>query len=157
MSAIIEILEQVGALLKDDHFVYSSGKHGDIYINKNDLFAYTRAIEHAGKLLAEKYKNLGIDTVAGPAMCGILPAHWVAYHLSQLQDKEIFGVFAERDASNDFAFKRGYGRFIAGKNVLLIDDIATSGATLKKAIMTIRASGGTVISATSLSIAILRQ
>ena len=147
MSTINEILGQVGALLTDDHFVYSSGKHGDIYINKNDLFAYTHAIEQAGKLLAEKYQDLNIDTVAGPVMCGILPAHWTAYHLSRLQNKEVFGVFAERDTNNTFAFKRGYDRFITGKNVLLIDDISTSGATLKKTITTIQSNGGKIVAA----------
>ena len=57
MSTVVEILGQVGALLTDDHFVYSSGKHGDIYINKNDLFAYTRAIEQTGVLLAENVQR----------------------------------------------------------------------------------------------------
>ena len=80
-------------------------------------------------------------------MCGILPAHWTAYHLSRLQNNEVFAVFAERDANNGFAFKRGYDRFIVGKNVLLIDDITTSGATLKKTIASIQSAGGTVVAA----------
>ncbi len=147
---ILEILEQIGAFLRDDHFVYSSGKHGAIYINKNDLFAHTRATEQAAKFLAEKYRELEVDCVAGPAMCGVIPAHWVAYHLSGLQSKEIFGVFAEPDASKNFVFERGFDKFVRGKSVLIVDDIATSGNTLKKFIQTIRTTGGNVIAASVL-------
>src|SRR5262249_25894557 len=144
VTTVIEMLEEIGALLKNDHFVYSSGKHGDVYINKNDLFAYTRTMEAAGKLLAEKYQAMEIDSVAGPVMCGIIPAHWVAYHLSNFKNREIFGVFAERNADKLFEFMRGYEKFISGKKVLLVDDIATSGSTLKKFIQTIKEAGGTV-------------
>ncbi len=148
--SIIQILEDIGAFLKDDHFVYSSGKHGDIYINKNILFAHTRACDQAGRLMAEKFSRLDIDTVAGPIMCGILPAHWTAYHLSLLKGREVHGVFAERDASKNFQFDRGYDEFIAGKNVLAVDDITTSGATMKKFIDLVRATGGNVVNASVL-------
>ncbi len=150
MSTIIQILEEIGAFLSDDHFVYSSGKHGSIYINKNDLFAHTRACDDAGKLLAEKYQDAAIDTVAGPSMCGIIPAHWTAYHISRLKGKEVFGVFGERDSNKNFVFQRGYDKFIMGKNVLLVDDITTSGATIKKFAQTIKACGGNLVSATVL-------
>lgn len=134
-------------MLQGDHFVYSSGKHGDVYINKNDLFAFTRACCSAGKLMAELFSGSVIDTVAGPAMCGILPAHWTAFHLSNLQNKEIYGIFAERDSAAPFAFKRGYDKFIAGKNVLIVDDIANSGGTLKKFVQVVKAAGGNVVAA----------
>lgn len=139
------MLENIDAFLKDDHFVYSSGKHGDVYINKNDLFAYTRTMCSAGILLAEKYLDSAIDTVVGPAMCGVIPAHCVAYQLSQHQKKEIFGIFAERNSQNDFEFKRGYEKFVAGKNVLIVDDITNSGTTIKKLIKAVQSIGGNII------------
>ncbi|MBX9694478.1 MAG: phosphoribosyltransferase [Cyanobacteria bacterium] len=142
-----EILERTGALLKNDHFVYSSGKHGDIYINKNDLFAHTEASEQAGKLFAETYQDLDIDSVIGPAICGIIPAHWTAYHLSHLRKKKVCGVFGERDSEKNFFIGRGYDQFVKGKNILIIDDIATSGSTLKKFINTVRTAGGNIMAA----------
>ncbi|MBY0551792.1 MAG: hypothetical protein K2W95_31200 [Candidatus Obscuribacterales bacterium] len=144
---ILQILNKTGAMLKGDHFVYSSGKHGDVYINKNDLFAFTRACCAAGKLLAERFSKTDVDTVAGPAMCGVLPAQWTAFHLSNQQDKEVYGIFAERDSEAAFVFKRGYDKFISGKNVLIVDDIANSGGTLKKFIQVVKAAGGNVVAA----------
>ena len=145
--AILNLLNQTGAMLTGDHFVYSSGKHGDVYINKNDLFAFTRVCGEAGRLMADRFKDSAIDVVAGPVMCGILPAQWTAWHLSNLQDKEIYSVFAERDSASPFAFKRGYEKFIAGKSVLIVDDISNSGGTLKRFVDVVVAAGGKVTAA----------
>lgn len=142
-----EILERTRVFLKNDHFVYSSGKHGSIYVNKNDLFAFTRASEQLGKHLAEHFRHQKIDTVAGPAMCGIIPAHWVAFYLSMFHEREVFGIFAERGADKEFEFKRGFDAYVTHKRVLIIDDIATSGNTLRKFRDTITALGGEVVGA----------
>ncbi len=144
---ILQILNQTQSMLQGDHFVYSSGKHGDVYINKNDLFAFTRACGSAGKLMAELFAGSNVDTVAGPAMCGVLPAQWTAFHLSNIKNKEIYGIFAERDHSGPFVFKRGYDKFISGKNVLIVDDIANSGGTLKKFVQVVKGAGGNVVAA----------
>lgn len=147
MTEVLQILNSIGAVLQDDHFVYSSGKHGSIYINKNDVFAYTTSMETLGRMIAERHRHLDIDTVAGPAMCGVIPANRVAYNLCQLQNKEVVGVFAEANSSKEFHFLRGYEKFISGKNVLIVDDITTSGATLKKVIQVVGNLGGNVVGA----------
>src|SRR3989338_8246250 len=53
---IIKILKNVGAILTDDHFVYTSGKHGSVYINKDFLYPHTKETSHIGRMFAEKYR-----------------------------------------------------------------------------------------------------
>ena len=55
---IIKILKKVHAILTDDHFVYTSGKHGSVYINKDFLYPHTKETSLVGKMFAEKMKNL---------------------------------------------------------------------------------------------------
>lgn len=68
---VVEILKNVGAVMTDDHFVYTSGKHGSVYINKDALYPHTAETSRVGELFAEKFKDLDIDVVAGPALGGI--------------------------------------------------------------------------------------
>lgn len=147
MKNIIEIFKNIDAFLDNDHFVYSSGKHGEIYINKNDLFANPEVMSEAGSLLAQKAKDKDIDTVAGPAICGILPAHWTAFHLSKIKNNKINTVFGEHAGNKEFEIKRGYKKYIENKRVLLVDDITTSGGTIKRFGKTIDDLGGKVVGA----------
>lgn len=145
MTSVVELFKKIGAYLDSDHFVYSSGRHGEIYLNKNDLFAYTDVLEQANRMLAMQFGEAEVDTVLGVAMCGILPARGVAQHLSQIKGKTIHNVFAEKDANKQFFLGRGYEKFVKGKKVLIVDDIATSGSTARKAIELVKRLGGEVI------------
>ncbi len=96
MKNVIEILKSVQAILADDHFVYTSGLHGDIYINKDALYPHTTAASEVGKLFAEKAKNMEVDVVAAPALGGIILSQWTAFHLSKILQKEVLGVYTEK-------------------------------------------------------------
>lgn len=144
MSQAIDILKSLGAVLTDDHFVYTSGKHGEIYINKDALYPHPKEVSQMGQLFAEKYAGLEIDTVAAPALGGIILSTWTAHHLTQLKGKEVAGVYAEKMPDKTMAFTRGYDAFIRGKNVLVIEDLATTGGSVKKVVDLVRATGGTV-------------
>ncbi|HBU21471.1 TPA: phosphoribosyltransferase, partial [Candidatus Beckwithbacteria bacterium] len=37
MNDVVAILKRIGAVITNDHFVYTSGKHGEVYINKDAL------------------------------------------------------------------------------------------------------------------------
>ena len=41
-SEIVQILKKIGAVITGDHFVYTSGKHGSVYINKDALYPHTK-------------------------------------------------------------------------------------------------------------------
>ncbi len=143
---IIEILKKVNAVMTDDHFVYTSGKHGEVYVNKDAIYPHPEEVSQVGQLFAEKYKEAEIDVVAAPALGGIILSTWTAYHLTKLKGKEILGVYAEKMPDKSMAFTRGYDALIRGKNVLVIEDLSTTGGSVKKVVDLVRETGGTVVS-----------
>lgn len=147
MSKIKSLLESVGALYADDHFVYTSGKHGSFYINKDSLYPHSKVTSQVCKILAQKCLdvNLKIDTVVAPALGGIILSQWISYHLSDLSDHEIAGVYAEKDGAGGFIFTRGYDTFVTGKNVLVVEDLTNTGGSVKKVVDTVRDYDGKVV------------
>ncbi|MFZ5845568.1 MAG: orotate phosphoribosyltransferase [Patescibacteria group bacterium] len=142
---VVKILKKVGAVLTDDHFVYTSGKHGSIYINKDALYPHTGESSQVGKLFATKFKNKAVDVIVAPALGGIVLSQWAAYHLSQLKKREILGLYTEKTPEKEQVFSRGYDKFVKGKKVLVIEDITTTGGSVKKVVEAVRAAGGRVI------------
>jgi len=142
---VVEILKSVGAVMTDDHFVYTSGKHGDVYINKDALYPHTQATSQICKLFAERCKDMDIDTVAAPALGGIILSQWIAFHLSEMKGHEVAGVYAEKMPDKSFAFTRGYDAFIKGKKVLVIEDLTNTGGSVKKIVDVVRAAGGIIV------------
>lgn len=147
MPDIQQILKDVGAIITESHIVYTSGKHGSIYINKDALYPHTEVTSDICKMFAEKYKDADIDVVVGPALGGIILSQWVAHHLSAIQGKEILAVFAEKNAQKNLIFTRGYDALIKGKNVLIVEDITNTGGSMKKVIKTVQDAGGNVVAA----------
>lgn len=138
--------------MTDDHFVYTSGKHGSVYINKDFLYPHTRQTARVGKMFAEKFKNKAIDVVAAPAVGGTILCTWTAYYLSKLKGKEVLSVYTEKDKGTTASavdsgqiFRRGYDRFIKGKNVLVLEDLTTTGISVKKTVEAVKKAGGKVV------------
>lgn len=144
-NEVIELLKKTGAILANSHFVGNSGKHFDTYINKDALYPHTKETSRIGELFAKKNKDLDIDVVAAPALGGIILSTWTAYHLSKLKNKEILGVYAEKDEHENHIFTRGYDKLIKGKKVLIIEDITQTGGSVKKIINLVKKAGGTVV------------
>lgn len=149
---VVSILKKIGAVLTNDHFVYTSGKHGSVYINKDALYPHTKEASRVGQLFAEKFKDADIEVVAAPAVGGTILSQWTAYHLSKLKGKEILSAYTEKDkgttasaAESEQLFRRGYDKIVAGKNVLVIEDLTTTGMSVKKVVDAVRAIGGKVI------------
>ena len=145
MSNVVDILKKVGAVITDDHFVYTSGKHGSVYVNKDAVYPHTEETSQIGKLFAEKFKDMDIDVVAAPALGGIILSQWVAYHLSKLKGKEVLGVYTEKTPDKQMIFTQGYDKLVKGKNVLVIEDLTTTGGSVRKVVDTVKAIGGNVV------------
>lgn len=145
MDNVLDILKKVGAVLTDDHFVYTSGKHGAVYINKDALYPHTEETSQVGMMLAKKAKDLDIDVVVGPALGGIILSTWTAYHLSSLKSKEILGVYTEKDENKNQVFTRNYDKLVKDKNVLVIEDLTTTGGSVAKVVETVKKAGGRVV------------
>ncbi len=142
---VIDILKNVGAVITDSHFVYTSGKHGSVYINKDALYPHTAETSQVGQMFAKKFKDVDIDVVAAPALGGIILSQWTAYHLSKLKGKEVFGVYTEKTLEKNQVFTRGYDTLVKGKNVLVIEDLTTTGGSVRKVVDSVKAAGGNVI------------
>ncbi len=135
---IKKILEETNAVVTDDHFVYASKMHGHTYVNKDAAFAHPVQIEKIGRAMAEKFVDENIEVVIGPVVGGALLAQWTAWHLTKLCGREVLAVFAdkgEKDADGDtFVIKRGYDALIKGKRTLLVEDVLTTGGSVRKVV-----------------------
>lgn len=143
---ILEILRSVGGIITDDHFVYTSGMHGSVYINKDAVYPYTEKVSQIGEMFAHKCKELDIDVVVGPMIGGIILSQWTAYHLSKLKKKEILAVYTEKDAESNQVFgRRGYDKLVIGKNILIVEDLTNTGGSVKKVVNSVRKAGGNIL------------
>lgn len=145
MSQVIKILKSVGAVMTDDHFVYTSGKHGSVYINKDALYPHVKQTSEVCRLMAEKCAHLEIETVAAPALGGIILSQWAGYHLTQLKQQPIKAVYAEKDGRGGFKFTRGYDEYIKNKKVLVLEDLTTTGGSVKTVVDSVRSYAGQVV------------
>lgn len=145
MENVIEILKDIKAIVSNSHFVYTSGKHGSVYVRKDMLYPNTQKTSQVCRLFAKKFKDKDIDVVVGPSIGGIILSQWTAYHLTQLKKKEILGIFTEKDENGNQIFKRDYDKLVKNKNVLIVEDLTTTGVSVKKVISSVRKAGGKII------------
>ena len=128
------LLRDVGAM-RDGHFLLSSGRHGDQYIEKFALLMRPRDTEQVCRLIAEQFAGGGVETVAGPTTGGILLAFEVARQLG------VRAVYAERaEGSNQREFRRG-ATFRAGERVLVVDDVVTTGGAIRETLAALAPHG----------------
>ncbi len=143
------ILEQVGALLRG-HFVLTSGRHAEAYVNKDALYPHTAETSRLCREMAG-FADLGTQMVAAPAIGGVILSQWVSHHLSALLGTEILAVYAEPGLGDTLVFKRGYDRLIPGKRVFVVEDVLTTGGSAKKVVDAVRALQGEVVGVAVLS------
>lgn len=133
-SAFLRQLEEIGAL-KSGHFLLASGRHSAQYVEKFDLLRQPRATESACRDLIALLGDLAdVELVVGPTTGGILLAFEIARQLG------LPAAYAERssDGGNERAIKRD--TFIAsGTRVLVVDDILTTGGSVRETLAVLRA------------------
>ncbi len=147
---IQSIFEEVGAIITDSHIVYTSGKHGNAYINKDAVYPHTEKISALCEEIAERFKDDMPDAVVAPALGGIILSQWTAHHLSQKLGHPVYGVYAEKTENSGFVIKRGYDGLIKGKKVLLAEDVLTTGGSIKKVVEAVREIGAEIIGVAAL-------
>src|SRR5260370_12024836 len=77
---IMQMFTTVGAVVTNGHFVYTSGRHSSIDINKDALYAHTKIISSLCQLMARPYNADQIDVVVAPALGGTGPRQWRPHH-----------------------------------------------------------------------------
>jgi|SRR3989344_7421504 len=144
----LQILGKVGAIIIDSHIVYSSGRHGAIYINKDAIYPHTKDISKLCRAIAERFSDDGIETVIAPAIGGCVLSNRVAEHLTDITKHEVLSVYAEKElflGESRFVIKRGYDKFVADKRILVVEDVLTTGSSVKKVIEAVRDIRGNVV------------
>jgi orotate phosphoribosyltransferase len=132
---VLEVLKEAGVLL-EGHFLLTSGRHSNKYLQCAKIFQYTKYSEELCKALAEKYKDAGIDLVIGPAIGAIQ----MSYEVSRWLD--VKNIFAERD-NGVMALRRGF-TIEKGQKVLIVEDVVTTGGSVKEVIEIVKEAGGEV-------------
>jgi orotate phosphoribosyltransferase len=125
-GGILETLRNSGAL-KEGHFVLSSGRHSDQYIEKFDLLRKPRATSEVCRFIAENFRDQQIDVIVGPTTGGVILAFEVARQLG------VAAAYAERSSDGEARreFRRGT-TFPSGGRVLVVDDILTTGGSIRE-------------------------
>lgn len=145
-AEVLELLEKVGAF-KAGHFVFTSGRHSDSYVNKDALYPYTHDTSTLCRQMAERFKDRRIDVVVGPAVGAAILSQWVAYHLTEMNGTDVYAAYADKDGQSGFILKRGYDQLVKGKRVLVVEDLTTTGGSIKKVVETARSAGAEVAGA----------
>jgi orotate phosphoribosyltransferase len=133
-----EIFEKSGAVLKG-HFLLTSGLHSPVYWEKFQVLQHPLHTQELCSLIAGHFRSQNIQVVAGPTTGGIILAFETARQLS------VRGIFAEKkEGSTERAFKRGF-TIEPGENVLLVDDILTTGGSIREVIAAIAKTQGILV------------
>ena len=123
---LLDQLRESGAL-KEGHFLLASGRHSDRYVEKFDLLRNPAATVVACGLIADRFRSAGIDVVVGPTTGGVILAFEVA---RQLGTKAAYAERASEGASGR-EIRRGT-TFAPGQRVLVVDDILTTGGSIRE-------------------------
>lgn len=144
------LFEEVGAIITNSHIVYTSGKHGNAYINKDAVYPHTDKISKLCEEIAQRFSADAPDAVVAPALGGIILSQWTAYYLSQKLGRTVYAVYAEKTEGGGFVIKRGYDDLIKGKKVLLVEDVLTTGGSIKKVMEVVRTIGADIVGVAAL-------
>jgi orotate phosphoribosyltransferase len=136
-------LELANAIITG-HFILRSGLHSATYVNKDALYAHPREVHDLCSDMAREWIGHSIGTVVGPEKGGIILAQYAGLHLQNLTGKEVYSVYAERANGSRFELRRNYDSFVKGRQILITEDVMTTGESVKLVINAVRAAGGEV-------------
>lgn len=138
---MLKIFEKTGGILKG-HFILTSGRHSDTYMQCAKLFVDPKASELLCKSLAEKLDGEKIDLVISPAVGGILMGYEMARQLG------VNNIFAERE-NGAMTLRRGFA-LPENANVLVVEDVVTTGGSVKEVIELVKERGCNVTAVASI-------
>lgn len=140
---VLEEFRAAGALL-EGHFILTSGRRSPVFLQKMFVFQDPVRTEKLCKALAAKIEaQVGkIDVVVSPAVGGIVPGYETARQLGAK------AIFVERE-NGAFQLRRGF-EIAPGSRVVVIEDIITTGLSLRETLAALKDQPGTVVAAACL-------
>ncbi len=140
MEDVDNLLLGTEGIIRKGHFNLSSGLHTDTYIDKEVISAIPEIVTELSSLQVKHYHQSGlkVDTVVGLAYGAMIPGFLLARGLSA------FFVTAKK-SSDSFKIMPNLHHYITGKDVLVVEDILTTGKQLVKAMQVVRENGGNIV------------
>ena len=135
-SDLLEMLYNNRAIL-EGHFLLTSGRHSDKYIEKFRVLEDPKSLTLICSKMANSYKNKNIDIVLGAAIGGIVISAGVGRILN------VKHIFTER-VDNIMSLRRGF-ILPEGSRVLIVEDIVTTGGSIRELIEIVEEKGGEII------------
>ena len=132
---LIEIFQKTGALL-EGHFILTSGRHSSMYFQCAKVLQYPEYVHKFSKEIVNHFQDINIDIVISPAVGGIVLGTEIGRQLNKQT------VFAERE-QGVMTLRRGFEIF-SDSNVLVVEDVITTGGSVKEVIELVKSSGAEV-------------
>jgi len=126
-----------GAVL-DGHFLLTSGLHSPVYWEKFRILEHPEYTSRLCAMIATHFKDCGAQVVIGPTTGGIILAFEVAKQMG------LRCIFAEKNESGQRTFRRGFS-INPEEKVLVVDDILTTGKSVKEVLCATAEHNGTVV------------
>jgi len=140
MNDILEHFRESGALL-EGHFILSSGLHSPNYLQCALALQDPKDAERFGRLIADHFRDKEIDTVASPAIGGLVIGFAVAHALN------VRFIWTERQ-DGVMTLRRGF-TLRPNEKILVVEDVITTGGSTRECIAALEQNGGKVIAAAS--------
>ena len=134
---IESLLRSTGAILQG-HFRLASGRHSDVYIEKFRIMEDPVATLALCGMIADHFRPAAPNVVVGPAMGGVILAYETARQLG------VRNIFAEKDGAGGLMFDRGFA-LKPGQPVLVVDDVLTTGGSLRQLRALVEKAGARII------------
>jgi orotate phosphoribosyltransferase len=140
-TEVLETFKQTGALL-EGHFVLSSGLHSSVYLQCAIALQTPAVAAQFGEAIAGQFRGQGIETVASPAIGGLIIGYEVARQLA------VRFIWTEREQGT-MTLRRGF-TVRPGERVLVVEDVITTGGSTRDTIKALTDSGAEVVAAASI-------
>jgi orotate phosphoribosyltransferase len=134
-DTVLDIFRKTGVML-NGHFLLTSGKHSDRYMQCAKLFEYPDISEKFCSEIAEEFKEAGINLVIGPALGGVI----MSFDVARLM--KVRNIFAERE-NGAMTIRRGF-EIPRDAKVLVVEDVITTGGSVQEVVNLVKEAGATV-------------
>lgn len=141
MDSIIEHFKYCDAFL-EGHFELSSGLHSPNYLQCALALQFPSDASMYGRMIAEKFVNQNVDTVASPAIGGLVIGYAVAQALN------VRFIWTERQ-NGVMTLRRGFS-VRKGERFIVVEDVITTGGSTRECIDALTSAGANVIGAASI-------
>ena len=135
---VMKKFEDAGAIQKG-HFKLTSGVHSDTYIQCAQVMQYPGFMHNLCSELGKKFRGDDIDVIVGPAIGGIIMAHVMA----QVLGPWVRAIFTERE-NGKMTLRRSF-EIKEGEKVLVVEDVTTTGSSVREVIDIVNSRKGKVV------------